>query len=105
MPLGSSSAAPVMTPGPSRLNRPLKRSLPVPSAAESIDDGITPLPADQSRSDLDAGRRLAALVLGGFEQTPDAVHGCEIMPLLGDLLGRQIALDQPFQDGVELGVG
>src|SRR5262249_49770665 len=102
MPLGSSSAAPVITPGPSRRNRPRKRRQLVPLAAESIDDGIAALPADQTGRDLDAGRRLAALVLGGFEQTPHPVHGCEIMTLGRDLVGRKIALDQALQDGVEL---
>src|SRR5690242_5120247 len=105
MPLGSSSAAPVMTPGPSRLKRLRRCSRLSVSATEPVDDGIAALPADQTRSDLDAGRRLAALVLGRLEQTPHPVHGCDIVTLAGEIFGREIALDQAFQDGVEHRIG
>src|SRR6266446_9686683 len=105
MPLGSSSAAPVITPGPSRLNRLRRCSRWATSATEAVDDGIAPLLADQTRGDLDAGRRLAALVLGGLEQTPHAIDGCDVMALGREILGPEVALDQPAQDGVEHGIG
>src|SRR5437762_8845286 len=105
MPLGSSSAAPVITPGPSRLNRPRRCSRWTTSATEAVDDGIAPLPADQTRGDLDAGRRLTTLVFGRFEQTPHPIHGCDVVALGREILGRQVALDQTLQDGVEHGIG
>src|SRR5258708_19685835 len=98
MPLGSSSAAPVITPGPSRLNRLRRCSRREMSAAtsatEAVDDGIAPLLADQTRGDLDAGRRLAALVLGAFKQTPHAIDGCDVVALGREIRPPEIALDQ-----------
>src|SRR6185503_7088057 len=103
MPLGSSSAAPVITPGPRRL---ASEATPVAastgfSATESVDDGITALLADEPGGQLHAGRRLAPLVFRSLKQTPDPVDGCDIEPLFAQLLRRQVALDQPAQDGVE----
>src|SRR5450432_3447176 len=106
MPLGSSSAAPVMTPGPRRLIReplPLFFS-PALSATEAVDDGIAPLLADEPRRYLHARRGLATFVFGAFEQTPDAIDGCVIEALFRQLVGREIALDQPAQDRVEHGI-
>src|SRR6185369_15099636 len=105
MPLGSSSAAPVMKPGPSRFNRLRRCERPPTSATESVDDGIAPLLADQTGRDLHAGRRLAALVLGSLKQTPDAVNGCDVVALGGEFLGAEVALDQTLEDGVEHGIG
>src|SRR5471032_3145327 len=109
MPLGSSSAAPVMTPGPRRFASELTLlRLAVPtldlSATEAVDDRITALLADQPRRDLHARRGLATLVFRAFEQTPDAVDGCIIEAFFGQLLGREIALYQPAQDRVEHGI-
>src|SRR5258708_2891609 len=105
MPLGSSSAAPVTKPGPSRLNR-LRRCSRLPtSATEAVDDGIAPLPADQSRGDLDAGRCLAALVFGSLEQTPHAIDDCDVVAFGSKLLGREIALNQALQDRIEHRIG
>src|SRR5437879_2171619 len=105
MPQGSSSAAPVITPGPSLWNRPRKCSRLVGSATKPVDDGIAPLLDDDARSDLYAGWRLAALVLGGFKQAPHAVHGCEVVALGNEILGGMVALDQAAQDGVEHRIG
>src|SRR5471032_735221 len=106
MPLGSSSAAPVMTPGPRCFAREPTRPFfaPALSATEAVDDRITALLADEPRRDLHARRGLAALVFGAFEQTPDAIDGCVIEPFFRQLLGREIALDQSAQDGVEHGI-
>src|SRR5476649_2654938 len=106
MPLGSSSAAPVMTPGPRRFAREPTRPFlaPVLSATEAVDDGITALLADESRRDLHARRGLATFIFRALEQTPDAVDGCIIEALFGQLLGREIALDQSAQDRVEHGI-
>src|SRR5471030_1064519 len=113
MPLGSSSAAPVTTPGPRRLERLLKdtgnenagcgpefRSL----ATEAVDDRIASLPADDARSDLHAGRRLAPLVFGVLEQAPDPAHRRTVVALGRQLLGAEVALDQPLQNRVEHGI-
>src|SRR5471032_706668 len=101
MPLGSSSAAPVMTPGPRRLaSDPILPGLGL-SATEAVDDGIAALLADRPRRDLHARRRLTTLVFGGFEQTPDTVDGCPVEAFFRQLLGRKIALDQSAQDRIE----
>src|ERR1700738_3161216 len=106
MPLGSSSAAPVTTPGPRR--RAIAPSEFIGTfarlSAESIDDGIAALLADQPGRDLHARGRLAALVLRSFKQTPHSVDGCDIEPFPRQLFGGKVALDQAFQDRIEHGI-
>src|SRR5688500_8915527 len=70
--------------------------------AEPVRDRIAPIAAEAAARDLDARRRLPALVLGGVEQTLDAGDG-----LTREAPGHQavhtlFALNETVQDRVEL---
>src|SRR5204862_3285209 len=72
---------------------------------KAIDDRIAPVAAEIAPGDLDAGRRLAALVLGHIEHVLDALHQCLGMAALDDISDRHLILDQTGEDVVERIIG
>ena len=75
------------------------------SAAEAVGDRIAAVAAEGAAGDLDAGRRLAALVFGQIEHAPDPAHRGLVIALGDDLLHRHLAFHQAFQDRIQLVIG
>ena len=76
-----------------------------PGVAEAVDDRIAAVAAEILRADLDARRRLAALVFGEIEQALDPAHRLRVVAR-GDRSGNShLLLDEAVQDVVEHGIG
>src|SRR4030095_4670993 len=72
---------------------------------EGVGDRVAAVAAEGARRDLHAGGRLAALVFRGGEHAPDAVDCGAVVAAGDDVVARHLALDQAFEDAVELGIG
>ena len=80
-------------------------SFRLPPVPEPVGDRIPAVSAKILAGDLDARRRLAALVFGDVEKMLDAVHGGHVMAAGDDLLDAQLMLDKAFEDVVERRIG
>src|SRR5262245_17231963 len=76
-----------------------------PGVAETVDDRVAAVAAEILQRHLDAGRRLPALVLGEVEHAGDLHDGLAVEAFGDDRGDRLLALDQPFEDGVEHVIG
>ena len=85
--------------------RPSPAQAPSAPVAEPVGDGIAAVAAEILLRYLDAGRRLAALVLGDIEQVLDAVDGLPVVSARDDRVDRHLLLDEALKNLVEIGIG
>ena len=64
-------------------------------------DRIAPIAAEGAAAHAHARRRLAALVFVALDQIQDAPHRGSIEAARGDLIDRQILLDEGLENGIE----
>src|SRR2546429_6828552 len=77
----------------------------VSSAAPAIRDRDAAIPSERLRAQLDAGRRLAPLVLGVGDQCERALHDLLLEAVPRQLLPGAIELDIRLEHAVELRIG
>src|SRR5437588_803296 len=82
------------------LGRPGLRSQPIGGVA--VRERHPAIAAEGSRSDLDAGRRLAPLVLGAVDEVDDARHRMRVVPGRHQLFIAAVVLDVAAEDGIQL---
>ena len=70
----------------------------------AVRDRRAPVAPERLRPQLDAGRRLPALVLRAVDQSHRPLDELAVEPVGGQLLARPVVLDVGLQDAVELGV-
>jgi len=70
-----------------------------------VGNRVAPVSSKVAMSNLDAGRRLPALVFGQMQQPFDARNDGRVNPLFGQIGGRLLIFHQPDQNAVKQVIG
>src|SRR5208283_5020469 len=89
---------------PTRRDRRVRRLGWQAGVAEAVDDRVAPVAAEILWPDLDARRRLPALVFGEIEELFDSAHRVRVVALRDDVGDPHLLLDQTVENAVKNGV-